>query len=180
MFEMQALFVNRVKASATSSMRSTKSNAEVSSISVDEVDLKLLDLVRANGRITLTALAKELGLSKSAVKYRMSRLVSIGAIKSFFALVDSGVYGMKVSVLFDLTVEPKVIQDVAAKLASHHEVIRVYELANSPELHVHVLFKDNADLEDFIRNKLYPLTGIRVIKSGMIMKRYKTELTLTL
>lgn len=154
----------------------TQSQAKV----VDEVDLKLLELVRTNGRITLTAIAEQLGLSKSAVKYRMTELVSRGIIKSFFALVDSAVYGVTLSVLFDLTVEQRIIQDVATKLASYDEVIRVYELANSPDLHVHALFRDNEHFESFIRSKLYSMAGIKVIKSGIIMKRYKAELTLTI
>jgi DNA-binding Lrp family transcriptional regulator len=83
-------------------------------------------------------------------------------------------------VLFDLTVEPQIIEEVAEKLATYEEIIRVYELSNSPELHVHGLFKDNDQLEQFIRNKLYTIKGIRVIKSGTIMRRYKTELTLTI
>jgi Lrp/AsnC family leucine-responsive transcriptional regulator len=157
----------------------TKAKMENGS-ALDKVDLKLLDLVRADGRITLTAMAKELGLSKSAVKYRMTELVSRGIIKSFFALVDSAAYGVTLSVLFDLAVEQRVIQDVAMKLASYDEVIRVYELANSPDLHVHALFRDNEHYETFIRNKLYSIPGIRIIKSGILMKRYKTELTLTI
>jgi Lrp/AsnC family leucine-responsive transcriptional regulator len=147
---------------------------------VDALDLKILELMRPDARISLTHMSKKLGISKSAVKYRVDRLTKLGIIKSFFTLVDSAVYGINLSVLFDLTVEQQVIQDIAEKLASYPEVIRVYELSNSPELHVHALFEDNAKFEHFIRNKLYSIQGIKVIKSGMIMKRYKTELTLTI
>ena len=152
----------------------------LSESSIDDVDRRILEMIRYDARISLTAMAKKLRLSKSAVKYRLDRLVRVGVIKSFFTLVDSAVYGAKLSVLFDVTVEPQLIEGAAAKLASYNEVIRVYELTNSPELHVHGLFRDNDELEHFIRNKLYTINGIRVIKSGMIMKRYKTELSLTL
>lgn len=137
-------------------------------------------MLRADARVSLTAMAKKLGLSKSSIKYRLDRLKREGVIKSFFALVDSNVYGIRLSIVFDLTVDPKVIEEVGTKLSSYSEVIRVYELSNSPDLHVHALFKDNEHLEDFIRNKLYTIPGLRVIKSGTIMKRYKTELTLTI
>jgi len=145
---------------------------------VDPTDLKILELMRPNARISLTSMSGRLGLSKSAVKYRVDRLIKLGVIKSFFTLVDSAVYGITLSVVFDLTVEQQVIEKVAEKLSSYPEVIRVYELTNSPDLHVHALFADNAQLEDFIRNKLYAIPGIKVIKSGMIMKRYKTESSL--
>ncbi len=147
---------------------------------MDEIDSKILNMLRADARVSLTAMAKKLGLSKSSIKYRLDRLKREGVIKSFFALVDSNVYGIRLSIVFDLTVDPKVIEEVGTKLSGYSEVIRVYELSNSPDLHVHALFKDNEHLEDFIRNKLYTIPGLRVIKSGTIMKRYKTELTLTI
>ena len=161
-------------------MTSQLKKVELSESTIDDVDRKILEMMRYDARISLTAMAKKLHLSKSAVKYRLDRLVRAGVIKSFFTLVDSAVYGVKLSVLFDVTVDPQSIGEVAEKLASYSEVIRVYELTNSPELHVHGLFRDNEQLEYFIRNKLYTINGIRVIKSGMIMKRYKTELSLTL
>jgi len=154
--------------------------ADLSRAAVDPVDLKILELMRPNARISLTSMSKKLGLSKSAIKHRVDRLVQLGVIKAFFTLVDQAVYGINLSVVFDLTIEQQVIEDVAKKLSSYPEVIRVYELTNGPDLHVHALFKDHDELEHFIRNKLYSIPGIRVIKSGMIMKRYKTELTLTI
>jgi DNA-binding Lrp family transcriptional regulator len=136
--------------------------------------------MRQDARISLTSMSKKLGFSKSAVKYRVDRLIELGVIKSFFALVDSAAYGMKLSVVFDLTVQPQVIEEVATKLSSYPEVIRAYELSNSPVLHVHALFADNEHLEHFTRTKLYIIPGITAIKSGTIMKRYKTDLSLTL
>jgi DNA-binding Lrp family transcriptional regulator len=153
---------------------------ELGESTIDEIDRRILEMMRPDARISLTSMSKKLRLSKSAVKYRVDALVKAGVIRSFFTLVDSAVYGMKLSVAFDLTVEPQIIEEVAKKLSTYSEVIRVYELTNSPELHVHGLFTDSDQLEQFIRNKLYTINGIRAIKSGTIMKRYKTDPTLTL
>lgn len=136
--------------------------------------------MRSNARLSLTAMAKKLGLSKTTVKYRVDSLVRTGVIRSFFALVDSSVYGKSLSVVFDLTVEPQLIESVATKLSSYSEVMRVYELASSPQLHVHGLFSNPDSLEQFIRHKLYSIPGIRDMKTGTIMKRYKVDLTLTI
>jgi DNA-binding Lrp family transcriptional regulator len=147
---------------------------------VDDIDLGILNLLRSNARLSLTSMSKKLHLSKSAVKYRVDRLIRTGVIKSFVTLVDSSVYGIELSVIFDLAVEPRMIEIVAKKLCSCPEIIRVYELTTSPELHVHGLFANNQKLEEFIRNKIYTLDGTRVIKTGLLMRRYKTELSLTI
>ena len=156
------------------------SRTKLDESSVDKIDLKILGMMRADARISLTSMAKKLHLSKTTVKYHVDRLTELGVIKSFFALVDSAVYGFKLSVVFDLSMAPKSIEHVASKLSSYPEVLRVYELTNGPQLHVHALFADNARLQDFIRNKLYSIPDITIIKTDMIMKRYKTDLTLTL
>lgn len=181
MFRIAYLVANKVNWQRTENLAVTRTKKlDAGHAGLDQIDFKILNMVRADGRISLTAMSRKLGLSKSAVKYRLDRLIELRVVRSFFALVDAGVYGIKLSVVFDLTVEPKIIQDVAVRLSALNEVIRVYELTNSPELHVHALFTDNEQLEQFIRNKLYTIGGIRAIKTGMIMKRYKTELTLTI
>jgi DNA-binding Lrp family transcriptional regulator len=180
MFTIQPSFLNNVSLECAFMTATQVREKELSELAIDDIDRKILDMMRSNARISLTSISKRLSLSKSAVKYRLDRLVRSGVIRSFFALVDSAVYGLKLSVVFDLTIEPQMIQEAAEKLSAYSEVMRVYELTNSPELHVHGLFKDNNQLEQFIHNKLYTIKGIHIIKSGMIMKRYKTELSLTI
>ena len=141
--------------------------------------MKILDTLRQDGRASLASIARKLGLSKPAVKYRVDRLMEAGAIKSFFALVDSRFYGVTLSVVFDLTVDPQAIQEVASRIATYPEVVRVYELTNTPQLHVHALFTENEKMEQFMRNKLYKLPGIKDVSTGIIIRRYKTDLTLT-
>lgn len=48
---------------------------------VDELDLKLLQLLKENARMPYSKLAKELGISESAVRKRISKLVKNGVIK---------------------------------------------------------------------------------------------------
>ncbi|MEM1644454.1 MAG: HTH-type transcriptional regulator LysM [Ignisphaera sp.] len=48
---------------------------------MDETDLKLLQLLKENARMPYSKLAKELGISESAVRKRISKLVKSGIIK---------------------------------------------------------------------------------------------------
>ncbi|MEM3980435.1 MAG: HTH-type transcriptional regulator LysM [Ignisphaera sp.] len=48
---------------------------------IDETDLKLLQLLKENARMPYSKLAKELGISESAVRKRISKLVKSGIIK---------------------------------------------------------------------------------------------------
>jgi DNA-binding Lrp family transcriptional regulator len=139
---------------------------------VDETDRRILKLVRGDANLSITALSKKLQMSKSATKYRLDRLTQTGTIK-YVVLVDPTVYGLKLSVAFHLTVEPNALGKVAEKLVAYDEVTVVYAISNDCALIVHALFKDNNDLEHFMRHKLHIIKGIREAKCGTIIRRYK-------
>lgn len=48
---------------------------------LDELDLKLLHLLKENARMPYSRLARELGISESAVRKRISKLIRNGIIK---------------------------------------------------------------------------------------------------
>ncbi|MEM4695516.1 MAG: winged helix-turn-helix transcriptional regulator, partial [Ignisphaera sp.] len=48
---------------------------------IDDIDLKLLQLLKENARTSYSKLARELGISEGAVRKRISKLVKSGVIK---------------------------------------------------------------------------------------------------
>jgi Lrp/AsnC family transcriptional regulator, leucine-responsive regulatory protein len=60
-----------------------QSPVERSNRSMDDKDILLLSLLRRDARLSFVALARELGLSRSATQDRLARLRSSGAIKGF-------------------------------------------------------------------------------------------------
>lgn len=57
-------------------------------VNLDAYDRKILDILRADGRITVTELARRIGLSKTPCQQRLKRLVDTRVILGFTALVD--------------------------------------------------------------------------------------------
>ena len=58
------------------------------SLGGDEVDLALLRALRADGRASISALARDLHLSRSAVHQRLNALVASRALLGFTPIVD--------------------------------------------------------------------------------------------
>lgn len=56
--------------------------------SIDKIDLAILDVVMVDGRISITDLAKKVGLSKSPCQVRLKRLEEQGYILGYRAVVD--------------------------------------------------------------------------------------------
>ena len=55
---------------------------------LDGFDRKILDVIAVEGRITVTDLAKRIGLSKSPTQARLRRLEETGVVRGYRALFD--------------------------------------------------------------------------------------------
>ena len=55
---------------------------------LDGFDRKILDVIAVEGRITVTELAKRIGLSKSPTQARLRRLEETGVVRGYRALFD--------------------------------------------------------------------------------------------
>lgn len=55
---------------------------------IDDFDRKILDVIAVDGRITVTDLAKRIGLSKSPTQARLRKLEETGVVQGYRALFD--------------------------------------------------------------------------------------------
>ncbi|SEQ93006.1 transcriptional regulator, AsnC family [Faunimonas pinastri] len=61
---------------------------------LDVFDRKIVDALVEDGRMTITDLARKVGLSKSPCQVRLKRLVEDGFIQGFRATLDPGKFGL--------------------------------------------------------------------------------------
>lgn len=64
------------------------------SLDLDTFDRKIIDVLRADGRIAITDLAARVGLSKTPCQVRVKRLIANGTIRGFRAIVDPARLGL--------------------------------------------------------------------------------------
>lgn len=69
---------------------------------LDELDRKILALLRENGRRTLADIGKQVSLSVAAVKRRVERLERDGVIKGYTARIDTSMLGDAIEVLMEV------------------------------------------------------------------------------
>jgi len=63
-------------------------------VELDEFDRKIVAALVEDGRMTVTDLAVQVGLSKTPAQVRLKRLVEAGVIKGFRAIVDPAKLGL--------------------------------------------------------------------------------------
>jgi len=63
-------------------------------VDLDDFDRKIIAALRRDGRMPVTALAEQVGLSKTPCQVRLKRLVDSGVIRGFTALIDGAKIGL--------------------------------------------------------------------------------------
>lgn len=74
---------------------------------IDRIDRKILDILQRQGRLPMTELAHEVGLSTSPVTERVRRLERDGVITGYHARIDPTALGRPLLVFVELTLSAK-------------------------------------------------------------------------
>jgi Lrp/AsnC family transcriptional regulator, leucine-responsive regulatory protein len=118
---------------------------------IDDLDHEILALLREDGRRTYDDIARHVALSAPAVKRRVDRLRSAGAIRGFTAVLNPVAMGWRTEALVELFYAPGTLLDaVAESLARVPEVVEAWSVTGEPDAVVRVRTQDNADLERVI------------------------------
>lgn len=88
---------------------------------LDEIDTRIVEAFRSNGRLSNSEAARAVGVSEGTVRRRVERLVDRQILK-FAALTDPRMLGLKVEALIGLNVEPGSLDSVGRALAKMEEV----------------------------------------------------------
>ncbi|GHH99418.1 Lrp/AsnC family transcriptional regulator [Neobacillus kokaensis] len=161
-------------------MTKNSSMNDFPAIKLNEIDQQILEVLLKDARISYTDLAKQVGLSRVAVQTRINTLIEDGVIERFTAVINPLKVGIQVSAFFNVDVEPKHLDEIAEKLAVHPAVTSLYLMTGPSTLHMHGVFKNKEEMEEFILKTLYSTPGIIRVDSQMLLKRYKSRMGLKL
>jgi DNA-binding Lrp family transcriptional regulator len=96
---------------------------------IDDLDHRIIDELRVDGRASFAVLGLRVGLSASAVKRRVDRLVATGVIRGFGVRLDPDVDGQKIESYVELfcrgTVAPHELTRILGAIPNVVEALTV-------------------------------------------------------
>ena len=84
----------------------------IEEVAIDEIDEKIIDMLRADGRCSNRAIGREIELSEGSIRKRIKRLVGSGAM-SYGLVVDVDSTGVTISGWLSIEVHPAKAHAVA-------------------------------------------------------------------
>ena len=123
---------------------------------LDESDMVILNEMRKNARVSYSTLARKLGLSETAVRKRVEKLLKEGVISRFTVETNLGFR----AIIF-ASVEPKhSCGEVARKILELKGVEKVYEISGEYDLAIFLSTKSYTDANRTI-DAVRSLNGIK-------------------
>ena len=140
---------------------------------LDPLDRKILELLISNARLTYSEIGDQVGISRVAVRARIEALERRGVIEEYTTVVNPQKLGSAVSVYLELETEPDALQSVTDQLYQSDTVTQIYRMTGDCCLHVHAVAPDQAALEQFLKDEIGSLRGVRHLRSHVILSRIK-------
>ena len=152
--------------------------ADVPNISLDPIDVRILEELQVDGRLSNVALADAVGLSPSPCLRRVKRLEEAGVIAGYQAVIDREQVGLDLTVFVEVSVERHgtgTQERMEERLLALPEVVACHVVSGQSDFLLEVVCRDLRDYDRFTRehlgrwpevSRVYSNFAISTVKAG--------------
>jgi DNA-binding Lrp family transcriptional regulator len=127
---------------------------------LDDLDRRLLQLIRARPRTGLLEIARLLGVARGTVSARLDRMVADGVITDFGPNLSPGALGYPVQAFTTLEVEQASRAGISAALAAIPEVLEAHIVTGPGDVWCRIAGRDHEHVQEVIDRAL-AIPGVR-------------------
>lgn len=145
-------------------------------ISLDRYEIAMLGVLQHDGRRTITDLAADVGLSATPCTRRFERLLQTGIIRAIVARLDRRKLGLEVEVFVQVRLSNHA-DDTPDKFIAMvdrlEEVVACWSLTGDFDFMLQVIVTNVDALNDFIGGTLLKFTGVRDVRTNLVLRNHK-------
>ncbi len=139
----------------------------------DTKTLRLLAVLRSDGRATLTNIARKMGMPISTTFDRL-RTLEETEIKRYTALIDFGDFGFSARAFLLIRCAKQHKEELTKHLLHHHSVNTLIQINNGWDLLAETVFPDIRRLEEFL-DTIEPRFGIKTLQVHYVIDDLRRE-----
>lgn len=150
---------------------------------LDEIDVRILNELQRNSKLTNVELAERVHLTPSPCLARVRALEKAGLISHYVALLDPLRLGLGVSVFIQIQLDKQVrraLDQFEAAMNKRPEVMECYLMTGDSDYLIRVVVSDVQAVESFIVEVLSKIPGVAHIRSSFALKQVKYQTALPL
>lgn len=147
---------------------------------MNALDRKILAALENDGRLTVTELAEQVGLSLSPCHRRVRALEESGVIRGYRAELNPAALGLDFSSLVFVTLkDSQSVPEFEQAVAQLESVIQAQRLFGDPDYLLQVVVRDLPAYQRLYDERLTRLPGVLRMTSTLVMKHVVTNRPLT-
>lgn len=150
---------------------------------LDRLDLRILDTLQSQGRISNQDLAQQVHLSPAQSNRRHKRLEEAGYIQRYEARLNAQLLGLGVTAFVHVSTERGRYKELAQfqhTVATMPEVLECYAVTGDFDYVCKVVARDLKGLSDFLLGTLAQLPGVSSVRSSICLNELKCTAALPL
>ena len=144
-------------------------------IKMDAIDVRILEVLQENARVSISDLSKKINLSLSAVSERLKKLERSNVINYYTAILDPKLLGKDLSVFISIGLEAT--SDTQAFLdfvAGDPEILECHYITGEYDYLLKVT-TNNTDSLEKIMNRIKSFNGIKRTQTNVILSTIKNR-----
>lgn len=137
-------------------------------VKLDATDLKILDLLQQDARMTIKELSKRLNLSTTPVFERIKKLEKNGVIDRYIAVLNPEKLGKKLNAFANISVKDHAKDEVemfVERIIAFPEVMECHYVTGTSDFLIKVLVNDIEQYNLFVLEKLSAVPNIGKVES---------------
>lgn len=136
-------------------------------ITIDELDIKILRLLKENAKIPASEISNQINLSVSAVGERLKKLEKSGVVKQYTTILNPNLLKKDLTALMFISLErPQVSEAFLKYVKQEEEIMDCYYLAGDYDYMIKIATENTTSLERLL-NRIKSISGI--IKTNTIV-----------
>jgi Lrp/AsnC family transcriptional regulator for asnA, asnC and gidA len=147
---------------------------------LDEVNLRILDILGRDASRPFVDIAKELEVSDATVHIRVKRLQAAGILRKFTITTDNVLLGYDHLAFVGINLSKGSGDEVLVALSQIEEILELHEMYGQYDLLVKIRSRNLEEMRDIVANKISKIPQITEAQSMMVLKTIKEEHTIPL
>ncbi|WP_194721653.1 Lrp/AsnC family transcriptional regulator [Noviherbaspirillum malthae] len=150
-------------------------------MTLDAIDIKLLNLLQTDGRMSNLELAEKVFLSPSSCLRRVRLLEEAGMISRYSAILNPAALGLEVDAFVQVTMRRDVEhwhENFSASLQAWPEVVGSFIITGEANYLLRVRARSLKHFSAFVLEKLYRTSGVLDIRSNIVLQTLKDTQTI--
>ncbi len=148
------------------------------SIKLDDIDLKILEILQQEGRLSNKELAERINLTTTPTLERVRRLEREGVIEGYSARINRRAINKNLNVFVNITLhvhQLSLMDEFTEAVKAIPEILACYNITGEGDFMLHLVARDVDDYQNLLRAKLATLPDVQRLHTTIVLSTIKEQ-----